>query len=348
MRNIFSLSLVCLVAASSIAVAGDCRRSGRSYYRGWSHTRHYAAPARRVDHSANYRRPANQPKDIVDTAVSAGSFETLVAAVQAAELVDALKSEGPFTVFAPTDDAFAKLPEGTLESLLQPENKGQLQAILKYHVVPGKVTASQVVKLSSAKTLQGQDVAIAVSDGRVKVNNAKVVKTDINCSNGVIHVIDAVILPEEDTAAPPAPQTAQGEPATADIVETAVEAGSFETLVAAVKAADLVDTLQGEGPFTVFAPTDDAFAKLPEGTVADLLKPENQDKLKSILTYHVVPGRVLAKDVADLNSAETANGESVKISTDGADVRINGAKVLSTDIECSNGVIHVIDTVLIP
>jgi transforming growth factor-beta-induced protein len=136
-------------------------------------------------------------KDIVDTAVAAGSFNTLVAAVKAADLVDTLKGEGPFTVFAPTDEAFSKLPEGTVESLLKPENKGKLQAILTYHVVAGKVKAADVIKLDSAKTVQGQSVKIKVSDDGVMVDNANVVKTDIKTSNGVIHVIDAVILPAE-------------------------------------------------------------------------------------------------------------------------------------------------------
>ena len=133
--------------------------------------------------------------DIVDTAVAAGSFKTLVAAVQAAGLVDALKGEGPLTVFAPTDEAFAALTAGTVEELLKPENKAKLAAILTDHVVAGKVTAADVVKLESATTLQGQDVKIAVLDGKVKINAATVVKADIMTSNGVIHVIDTVILP---------------------------------------------------------------------------------------------------------------------------------------------------------
>jgi len=135
-------------------------------------------------------------KDIVDTAVSAGSFNTLVAAVKAAGLVDTLKGDGPFTVFAPTDEAFAKLPAGTLESLLKPENKAQLQAILTYHVVSGKVKAKDVVGLKSASTVQGSDISIKVDGGSVVLNgNSNVVKTDIGTSNGVIHVIDTVILP---------------------------------------------------------------------------------------------------------------------------------------------------------
>jgi len=133
-----------------------------------------------------------------------------------------------------------------------------------------------------------------------------------------------------------------------DIVDTAVAAGNFKTLTAALKAAGLVDTLKGAGPFTVFAPTDDAFAKLPAGTVDDLLKPENHDKLVAILTYHVVPGRVLAKDVVKLHEAKTVNGKEVKISAAGGKVMVDNANVVKTDIVCSNGVIHVIDSVILP
>jgi uncharacterized surface protein with fasciclin (FAS1) repeats len=133
-----------------------------------------------------------------------------------------------------------------------------------------------------------------------------------------------------------------------DIVDTAVAAGSFKTLVAALKASGLVDTLKGKGPFTVFAPTDDAFAKLPAGTVDDLLKPENKQKLIAILTYHVVPGKVTAAQAMKVNSAKTVNGESLNISTQGGTVMINDATVTKADIMCSNGVIHVIDTVLMP
>ena len=135
---------------------------------------------------------------------------------------------------------------------------------------------------------------------------------------------------------------------TPDIVDTAVKAGSFETLVTAVKAAGLVDTLKGEGPFTVFAPSDEAFAKLPEGTVEDLLKPENKEKLQAILTYHVVPGKVMASDVVELSSAKTVQGQEVSVKSDDAGVQIDGAKVVKADIETANGVIHVIDSVILP
>ena len=269
--------------------------------------------------------------DIIDTAVGAGSFKTLAAALDAAGLIGALKGDGPFTVFAPTDAAFAKLPAGTVERLLRPENRDQLTAILTYHVVPGRVEAAQVVDLDTATTLNGQRIDIEVSEGAVLVDGARVVQTDVAASNGVIHVIDSVIIPETNT-----------------IPQIAASAGTFDTLVAAVGAAGLASTLSGEGPFTVFAPTDEAFAALPAGTVESLLKPENRQKLVDILTYHVVPGRVYADQVVGLDSATTVQGSDVDITVMGGKVKIDNATVLKTDIEASNGVIHVIDSVIIP
>ena len=136
-------------------------------------------------------------KDIVETAIAAGSFNTLAKALKAADLVDTLKGQGPFTVFAPTDDAFAKLPAGTLNDLLKPENKKKLQRILTYHVVPGRVSSTDVVKLRTAKAVSGDTIDIAANGGTVRVDNARIVKTDIAASNGVIHVIDTVIIPDE-------------------------------------------------------------------------------------------------------------------------------------------------------
>ncbi len=281
------------------------------------------------------------PMDIVDTAVADGRFSTLVAAVQAAGLVETLKSAGPFTVFAPTDEAFAKLPAGTVEDLLKPENLETLKNILLYHVVAGKVMAADVVTLdgkTADTALAGNPLNISVKDGKVFLNeNTQVIITDIETANGVIHVIDTVLLPEEKLS---------------DIVDTAVADGRFTTLVAAVQAAGLVETLKGEGPFTLFAPTDDAFAKLPAGTVEDLLKPENLETLTNILLYHVVPGKVMAADVIQLDGqmVDTAlEGEQIKITVKDGKVYLNDTvQVIITDIETANGVIHVIDTVLLP
>jgi uncharacterized surface protein with fasciclin (FAS1) repeats len=283
--------------------------------------------------------PEPMLKDIVDTAVADGRFTTLVAAVQAAELVDTLKGEGPFTVFAPTDDAFAALPAGTVEELVKPENKQKLTDILLYHVVSGKVMAADVSGLTSATTVLGKDVAVKVDMGNVYINEAKVIITDIETSNGVIHVIDAVLLPPSDDA--------MMEKNT--IVDVAVADGRFTTLVAAVTAAELVETLSGEGPFTVFAPTDDAFAALPAGTLDSLLLPENKQQLTDILLYHVVSGKVMAADVVTLPSAPTVLGKDVTITVKDGKVFLNDTvQVIITDVEASNGVIHVIDAVLLP
>jgi uncharacterized surface protein with fasciclin (FAS1) repeats len=271
-------------------------------------------------------------KTIVETAIGAGSFNTLVAAVKAAGLAETLSGPGPFTVFAPTDAAFAKLPAGTVESLLKPENKAKLAAILTYHVVPGTVMAADVVKLKNAGTVQGQRVDIVVKDGTVSVDGAKVTATDIACSNGVIHVIDTVILPTDK-----------------NIVEVAASNGSFNTLVAAVKAAGLVETLSGKGPFTVLAPTDAAFAKLPAGTLENLLKPENKQQLIDILTYHVVPGVAAYSDqVVKMTEVPTVFGATVPVAVKDGKVKLGAATVVAVDVETSNGVIHVIDTVILP
>lgn len=488
-----------------------------------------------------------QDMDIVDIAVADGRFTTLVAAVEAAGLVETLKSEGPFTVFAPTDDAFAALPAGTVEGLLA--DIPALTDVLTYHVVSGAVLAADVVNLESATTVQGSDIRISVRDGAVFLNDStQVIITDIQASNGVIHVIDSVLLPpaedammeeemvaedmvhirvahfspdtpavdvfvngeaaiealefpvitdwielpagsyniavapagagieaaaigpadfdlpadawitvaaigslEAGTLAPqvlvedysditegsarvsvfhaiedapavdvlaggapivPAlayPGTVNGndgfftlevpagtydlqvvpagatEPVVLDLPGTALEAntnyfvaavgklaspsvalaatdmammgnsivdiavadGRFTTLVAAVEAAGLAETLSGEGSFTVFAPTDDAFAALPAGTVEGLLA--DIPALTNILLYHVVDGAVPAETVVTLDSATTLQGDPVTIEVRDGNVFLNGnTQVIITDIQASNGIIHVIDSVLLP
>lgn len=270
-------------------------------------------------------------KDIVTTAVEAGSFKTLAAALKAAGLVETLQGKGPFTVFAPSDEAFAKLPAGTVETLLKPENKQQLISVLTYHVVPGKVQAADVVKLSAAATVNGQRVNVKVDAGKVFIDQAQVVTADVGCSNGVIHVIDQVILPSSD-----------------NIPSTADKAGTFKTLLAAAKAAGLVEVLSGDKPLTVFAPSDTAFAKLPTGTVESLLKPENKEKLVAILKFHVVAGRIFSNDVLSKKDLKTVGGGVLTAAVNNGAATINGANLIATDIDASNGVIHVIDSVMLP
>ncbi len=270
-------------------------------------------------------------KDIVETAISNGSFKTLVAALTAADLVDSLKGKGPFTVFAPTDSAFDELSPGTVEDLLKPENKKKLIAVLTYHVVPGNVMAKDVLEMTGAKTLNGQCIDIAVNGRMVKVDEANVSKTDIECSNGVIHIIDKVMLPAEQ-----------------NIVETAEQAGKFKTLLAAAEAAGLVEILSGDESLTLFAPTDEAFADLPKGTVASWLEPKNKKKLAAILKYHVVAGRVYADDAMAAVKEKTLQGDDLQFEISDRMAKVNQANLVKTNIDASNGVIHIIDKVLVP
>ncbi|WP_292470735.1 fasciclin domain-containing protein [Methanolobus sp.] len=275
----------------------------------------------------------NEEMDIVETAVAAGSFNTLVTALQATGLDETLIGEGPFTVFAPTDEAFEALPEGTLEALLN--DKEALTAILTYHVVEGEVMSTNLSDMMALKTVQGEEIIVHITDGNVMVDDANVVQADIEASNGVIHAIDKVILP---------PSMMEEEEM--DIVETAVAAGSFNTLVTALQATGLDETLSGEGPFTVFAPTDEAFEALPEGTLEGLL--EDKEALTSVLTYHVVAGEAMSGDLSDMMALKTVQGEEVVIYITDGNVMVNDANVVQADIETSNGVIHVIDKVILP
>jgi uncharacterized surface protein with fasciclin (FAS1) repeats len=274
---------------------------------------------------------------IAEIAVEDGRFTTLVAALDAAGLVETLSGEGSFTVFAPTDDAFAALPEGTVEALLA--DIPALTDILLYHVVDGTVMSEAALALDGkdVETLSGASFAVSVQDGNLYINDAQVIIADIEASNGVIHVIDAVLLPEseEEAMAP-------------SIAEIAVEDGRVTTLVAALDAAGLVETLSGEGSFTVFAPTDDAFAALPEGTVEALLA--DIPALTDILLYHVVDGTVMSETALTLDGkdVETLSGASFTVSVQEGNLYINDAQVIIADIEASNGVIHVIDAVLLP
>jgi len=230
-----------------------------------------------------------QHKTIVETAVEAGSFTTLVKAVQEAGLVEALSGPGPLTVFAPTDEAFAEIPADTLHALLQ--DKEKLTSVLTYHVVAGNLLGAQVVRKNSIITLQGGALSVDISDG-IKVDDANIIETDIKTSNGRIHVIDKVLMPK-------------------NIVETAVGAGIFNTLVTAVQAAELVDVLSGPGPFTVFAPTDAAFAKVPASLLNELLA--DKEQLAQVLTYHVVPGKLMAEDVVAMDKIKTVQGSEITV-----------------------------------
>ena len=307
---------------------------------------------------------------VVEVAVESGAFPTLVAAVQAAGLVETLSGPGPFTVFAPTEEAFAAALAAlgmTADELLG--DTELLGAVLAYHVLPVAAPAEAVVALDgqSVATVGGAEVSITVDGGTVMVNDAAVVTANIEASNGIIHVIDTVLIPPAEPPQEPAEEPAEemadepagemaDEPAeemevAGTVVEVAVESGAFPTLVAAVQAAGLVETLSGPGPFTVFAPTEEAFAAALAalGMTADELLGDTE-LLGAVLAYHVLPVAAPAEAVVALDgqSVATVGGAEVSITVDGGTVMVNDAAVVTANIEASNGIIHVIDTVLIP
>jgi uncharacterized surface protein with fasciclin (FAS1) repeats len=274
------------------------------------------------------------PATVVEIIVNSPDHTTLEAAVIAAELADDLSGTGPFTVFAPTDAAFANLPEGLVATLLE-DPTGDLAQILLYHVVGGTALSSSLSDGQIITTLQGQDVTVTIDMGNVFINDAQVIVADLQAENGVVHVIDAVLVPELE------------EPLPATVVEIIVNSPDHTTLEAAVIAAELADDLSGTGPFTVFAPTDAAFANLPEGLVETLLEDPTGD-LAQILLYHVVGGTALSSSLSDGQIITTLQGQDVTVTIDMGNVFINDAQVIVADLQAENGVVHVIDAVLVP
>ena len=291
--------------------------------------------------------------NIVENAVRAKNVTTVVAAVKAAGLVDTLSGAGPFTVFAPDNNAFKRLPRGTVDMLLRRENKDTLVSVLTYHVVAGAYRAADLKDGMMLTTVQGAKLTVKKLGRNVWINGKRISIRDVISSNGVTHVITGVLMPPKDSMT-------QSESAgvmvggalmvpNLDIVANAMNAKNVTTVVAAVQAAGLVDTLKSKGPFTVFAPTNDAFNKLPAGTVTTLLKPENKAQLSSMLTYHVVAGAYRSADLKDGMMLTTVQGQTLMISVKDGKVWINGSAMVQTaNVISSNGVTHVIDTVVMP
>lgn len=284
-------------------------------------------------------------QDIVEIASGSKDFSVLVAALQKADLVGALQGEGPFTVFAPTDAAFTKLLSElniTAEQLL---GHPQLKDVLLYHVLSGKVMSTDLSNGLEAATLKGDKIKVDLTNG-VKINSSNVVTADLEASNGVIHVIDTVLIPSDfKLVQESAPAPVASTPKT--VVDIALSNDDFSILVAALQKSDLVGALQGEGPFTVFAPTNAAFEDLLKAlniSASDLL---NQPELSKVLLYHVVSGKVMSTDLTNGLEAATLNGEKVKFDLSSG-VMVSGSKVTAADLEAGNGVIHVIDKVLVP
>ena len=273
--------------------------------------------------------PAESVGTVADIVINSEDHTTLEAALGAADLVTTLQGDGPFTVFAPTDAAFAALPAGTVDALLM-DPMGALTDILLNHVVGGTALSTDLSDGQSIVTLNnGKTVSVSINADGVFINDAQVTVADVEADNGVVHVIDAVLLPARTVA---------------DVI---IESEDHTVLEAAVGAAGLVPTLNGAGPFTVFAPTDDAFALLTAGTVDDLLL-DPMGALTDILLYHVVAANALSTDLSNDQVITTLNGASVAVTINSDGVFINDAQVIVADITTDNGVVHVIDAVLIP
>ena len=266
---------------------------------------------------------------LVDVLALDGRFTTLIAAVTAAGLADTLATGGPFTVFAPTDAAFAALPPGTVDSLLA--DIPALQNVLLYHVLGESKSAYQLLWKRSAETLQGADVTVSLNRTGVLINQSRVLNPNVNTPNGIIHVIDAVLLPP---------------PAKPNLVETLQADGRFGTLIAALQAAGLDGTVASGGPFTIFAPTDEAFAKLPAGTVEALLADTNA--LKNVLLYHVVSGDKTSHALLRERSVKTLQGSNVHVSWRYGRVFVNRSQVVDANVEAGNGIVHAVNAVLLP
>ena len=275
---------------------------------------------------------STQSTTVVDVVVNSENHTTLEAAVVAAGLVETLSGDGPFTVFAPTDAAFELLPEGLISELLD-DPSGDLTTILTHHVHSGNVLSTDLSNGMMVPTLAGTELTVSIMDGMVQIDNANVSVADIETDNGVVHVIDAVLVPEENEST--------------TVVDVVVNSENHTTLEAAVVAAGLVETLSGDGPFTVFAPTDAAFELLPEGLISELLDDPSGD-LTTILTHHVHSGNVLSTDLSNGMMVPTLAGTELTVSIMDGMVQIDNANVSVADIETDNGVVHVIDAVLIP
>lgn len=278
--------------------------------------------------------PLPNKVNIVQLAERDADLSTLVAALSAGKLVSTLEGTGPFTVFAPSNKAFARIQKNKLNQLLA--NQQLLDQLLEYHVLSGDFSMRDLMSAKVVKTLEKEDVVVHSIGNAIMVNNADVTAADQEATNGVVHVVDNVLVP------PDFPMALYSE----DIVELAESQPDLSTLVAALVAGKLTSTLSGAGPFTVFAPTNEAFAKIPAADLQKLL--QNPTKLDKVLEYHVLAGRFNMRDLMAVQSVATLEGDKVSVSGSGSIIKVNNAKVIKADVGATNGVVHLIDTVLMP
>ena len=280
-----------------------------------------------------------------------GRYSTFVSAIESSGVAEKLSQKGPFTVFAPTDQAFQKLPTEVVAKLLLPENSSTLEKVLKYHVLGGLV-ATGTINEGDKDSLEGKKLHFTFVDGEITVNGAPFV-SELTASNGIVHGLDFVLVPPEvdlgslggtivTTATTEAPVV--GVP----ILQSLEDQGTFTTLLSAIEKAGLKEQLSGEGPFTVFAPTDDAFNRLPGGVTDKLLLPQNKAALVTFLTHHVIADRVNGRDLKDKQDLKMLDGTTVKVGIDQGKITLDDATMTFADQESSNGVVHIINAALRP
>jgi transforming growth factor-beta-induced protein len=294
---------------------------------------------------------ATGTKPLLQVADEAGLFSVFLSLVAAADLESKLGEPGPFTVFAPTDQAFAKLPPDIVARLLLPENKTTLQSLLRYQILGGVKRLGELSD-SDIDTLEGSKVKFAFVKGSLEINGATIEPSDIAASNGILHGIDSVVSPPtislnaltgNVTVADTTPQDL-----TKPFIETITSTGTFSTLIAAVKASGIDDVFTGPGPFTVFAPSDDAFARLPKEVLRKLLLPANRDALVQILKHHVTAARVTGADLKDKGQLKMLDGTMVTVLIASGKISVDSARMTRADEYTTNGVYHVLDSVLLP
>lgn len=282
--------------------------------------------------TADHHAASTDPENIVEIASASDDFETLVSALSSAELVEAIRDAEGITVLAPTDAAFEKLDQRALANTVRNDPTGRLADVLKYHVIPERLTAAELVQRRFVTTLDGQRLQINITGAGLSINDAGIGAADIGAENGIIHAIDTVLIP-----------------AKRNVAETAREAGTFETLLAAVGAAELAEFVSTTDPITVFAPTDEAFAAFGAERIEALLRPENRETLVEILSYHVVAGeRLYGGDLFEASEITAASGGTLRPAIRDGEIFINDALVVAPNIDAANGVVHAIDSVLIP
>jgi len=323
-KNLISASVVAILAVAGLSIAGE------------NATNPSVASKELVGKGTTAGTPTQATFNsyaegsVLATALKNGQFNTFVKALEITGLANELSGSNSYTIFAPTDAAFAKLGLQKLEQIMLPANRETLKNLLAYHIVPGNSTSSVVGTWSFGNTLNGQRFTVNATNG-ISVDGFKVVTPDIKCNNGVIHVIDGVMWPE-----------------TKNVLEVAQNAGKFRTFWAALEAAGLTSTIQSEGPFTILAPSDEAFAKLPKGEIEKLFMPANKAQLVEFLNAHIIPSRVFADQAMKTATFTTVEGGKVKFTNANGTPMVNNAAITSTDIDASNGVIHVIANVIVP